>query len=206
MLDIMSAVDGRATIDYFVGNDQLRRRPNRKSSARREQTSKQANKQTKHRSRARRADRAAAGAVDQPAPARRLHARPADGRDAPPRRRQHGRLGQGPSASGYSPNLPSAAVRRLLRAYMCIKKDDAGHKIPRRTVAVTPAVLYSAALSRTRPAVSGTRRALSGTRRALSGTRPAPSGTRPALSGTRPAVSGTRPALSGTRRDRTCVV
>jgi hypothetical protein len=82
------------------------------------QTSKQANKQTnKQTSKACGADRAAAGAVDQPAPARRLHARPADGRDAPPRRRQHGRLGQGPSAfppgyiDGYSPNLCSTCTR-----------------------------------------------------------------------------------------------
>jgi hypothetical protein len=42
--------------------------------------------------------------------------------------------------------------------------DDAGHTILRRTVAVTRAVLYSAALNRNGPALSGTRPALSGTR------------------------------------------
>ena len=143
----MSAVDGRATIEYFVGNDRLHWRPNRKSSARREQANKQTNKhaskqlskQTKkqtseqantqtNKEASKQAKCAAptglrAGAVDQPAPARRLHARPADGRDAPPRRRPTWSTGSRsfPLPPGlYSPHLPSAAVRRLLRACICM--------------------------------------------------------------------------------------
>ncbi len=67
--------------------------------------------------------------------------------------------------------------------------DDAGHKILRRTIAVTRAVFYSAALNRKGPRLNGNRPAVSGTRPAVSGTRPAVSGTRRALSGTRPACA-----------------